>query len=321
MNRFVSLLSQVGALVFLFPSSAKGFVGMGTATGFVRTKATMTYANSFFATPTMKRNRSIRVPSCLSYRDHKHPEDSTSQAASLVPDREPERTAWWMGLLAVTSKSTEKDVDADESQQAVVDDYLEFLDRRYHRLYDDHRPSQSESKFSAWKWIMQNGGQESENRDDALHVLGVAELASERLLQKHHLAQSSSGANSDKGISPARSNDSSANVLETTARAIRRVEAVYDFFSALLARLLLPISSIRNSLIRFQSQHLGHTFHRAFKALLRAPSKVAYFLVHASGGKDNLKLTATFTATVVAALCFFIVRPLAQLIVSEGTRA
>jgi len=76
---------------------------------------------------------------------------------------------------------------APSQEQQVVDDYLEFLDRRYHRLHDE-----KESRFSAWNWLMQGSGQEpltvqaDHIHDDALYVLGVANLASRKLLQKHH---------------------------------------------------------------------------------------------------------------------------------------
>ena len=77
-----------------------------------------------------------------------------------------------------------------DQKQAVVDNYLEFLDRRYQRLHEEEEPRR-DTKFSAWKWLTQ-GSDDSEplkqqKTDDALYVLGVAGLASEKLLQKHQL--------------------------------------------------------------------------------------------------------------------------------------
>ena len=75
-----------------------------------------------------------------------------------------------------------------EEKQNQVDEYLEWLDRRYNRIHSDE--SESSSK-SAWDWLMNspsNKNQEDQsNHEDALHVLGLAELASDRLLQKHPL--------------------------------------------------------------------------------------------------------------------------------------
>jgi len=79
-------------------------------------------------------------------------------------------------------------------EQEGVDEYLEFLDRRYHRLRvdeDDPAPSTKRS-FSAWGWLVdKNNGPHclthEMQQNDALHALGVAELASEKLLQKHHI--------------------------------------------------------------------------------------------------------------------------------------
>lgn len=93
---------------------------------------------------------------------------------------ETKNNGWWKSLLH--HQRTSEDSDK-------VDEYLEFLDKRYHRLHDAEKAPTPAPKFSALKWLQ--GGEEGsqndqqEQQDDALFVLGVAGLASQRLLQKH----------------------------------------------------------------------------------------------------------------------------------------
>jgi len=86
--------------------------------------------------------------------------------------------------------------DRNAQKQEKMDKYLEFLDRRYNRLHSEDVSSKNEKggMKAPWNWLFENSGESDPNpqsftqiQDDALYVLGVAELASERLLQKHHL--------------------------------------------------------------------------------------------------------------------------------------
>lgn len=79
----------------------------------------------------------------------------------------------------------------DEEQQN-FDDYLVFLDKRYNRIHeDDDSPSKIPKKrFSTWDWLMDNKKETDplQSQNDALFVLGVSELASERLRSQYYLA-------------------------------------------------------------------------------------------------------------------------------------
>lgn len=95
--------------------------------------------------------------------------------------------------------------DKQEKQQFVLDDYLESIDRRYKRLHeDDHVSSSSSSTItkvspsspavgftSALQWLTHHSdvseAEQQRKNDDALYVLGLADLASTKLLQRHHL--------------------------------------------------------------------------------------------------------------------------------------
>lgn len=102
---------------------------------------------------------------------------------------------WWNSVF---------DKGGTENQQDVVDGYLEFLDRRYHRMKEtvvdepkqakrDSDPSSSK-QFSVLNWLKESPSSDSHHQpepesdrieEDALYVLEVASLASDRLLQKH----------------------------------------------------------------------------------------------------------------------------------------
>lgn len=82
---------------------------------------------------------------------------------------------WWGSLKSRRQRGEQQSVDL----------YLEFLDRRYHRLNDDDEPPKKteKKKKSVLDWVGEKPV--SDTQQDALYVLGVAKLASKQLLQKH----------------------------------------------------------------------------------------------------------------------------------------
>lgn len=79
------------------------------------------------------------------------------------------------------------------SDQENVDEYLEFLDRRYHRLREDDDEATAFSSRFSWNWLFDNDNKEHPDShqnqgNNSLYALGVAELASEKLLQKHQIS-------------------------------------------------------------------------------------------------------------------------------------
>jgi len=91
------------------------------------------------------------------------------------------------------------------SEQDGVDEYLEFLDRRYNRLRVEEKES-SPVRISAWGWLMDDNNKAHpiaeemrKQKSDALYVLGVAELASEKLLQKHQISTGKKNATTSLG--------------------------------------------------------------------------------------------------------------------------
>jgi len=89
--------------------------------------------------------------------------------------------------LASTRPSTPLSTPSTTSEQ--VDDYLEFLNRRYQRLHqDENRNSHTDASTVSSKFVS-NLAEQAQSSDNALNVLGLAGLASKRLLIKYHMVE------------------------------------------------------------------------------------------------------------------------------------
>lgn len=163
--------------------------------------------------------------------------------------------------------------------------------------------------FSAWKWLAQEPVKDEatfqSEQEDALYVLGVAGLASKRLLQKHQTLTESS--------KPKRMTTKSADVrpkmpvmdVPIVVQAGKPL-AIVNEFSQALAR----ISDSRKSLHKFQNEKLK----AAVAFCMRGPVKLCRSVWQWGGGKPTVTLTLSFTM----ALTFILVRLLSHVVASEG---
>lgn len=243
------------------------------------------------------------LKSRLQYRDG---DDDMDGLATTTPTTD-KKSFWWKPFAVVASSPLRGHAYSAEARPSSdVDDYLEFLERRYHRLHDEE--DKPEVKFSALKWLRQEEMTlNEEQRDNALYALGVAGLASERLLHKHQPLKSAAA--------PADTTE-----IETTVPVVveqteqPRIALLASILMARVSPLIRQVVLRRKLLIRYQSIKL-RAFAQAFtKALASAPTKTAKALINLSGGKRNVIVTASILAT----LFFVILRPVAQTIVSEG---
>lgn len=84
---------------------------------------------------------------------------------------------------------------SESKEQFAVDEYLESIDRRFKRIHQRkikiNEDSNQRAFTNAWSWLTNDEAlckeAQMKHSDDALYVLGLADLASRRLLQKHHL--------------------------------------------------------------------------------------------------------------------------------------
>lgn len=284
------------------------------------------YAYRHYLTP--RRDTSAQRPSTrfyassptrLNYRDGDEHEPQVIRK-DTADDKEAAR--WWQSVFQ--EKPTAPAHENDEEQQ-VVDEYLEFLDKRYKRLHEKekkkHEPTPK--KFSALGWLTdgKTDAISEHQEEDALFVLGVAELASERLLQKHHASLQY------KKRAPALE-----EVQEVVIDAVAETEPTEDaviskdkvsesrkavMFATLAAagrKVLAGVSNRRKALIAYQEKKVVAALLVAFKTCLDTPVKTAKLLWNLGGGKKTVALTASAFITA-----FLLVRPVAQAVISEAT--
>lgn len=216
-------------------------------------------------------------------------------------------------------------------EQAKVDDYLEFLNRRYHRLHDENP---EEVKFSVWEWLLQKSDATTteteaeadvvtvsrEQKDDAFFALGVAGLASDRLLQKY---ASSSKVDSTSLREAAKTSDRIIDVETTVVPPSAMGRSMASTVPGSLALSLRYLALKRRKLISYGPMTLLRSVltsmmrllktPRVQEGLVEAPRKSAKRLLELGGGRKNVTLSVTLT---FAFLC--LLRPLAQAVLSEG---
>jgi hypothetical protein len=228
-------------------------------------------------------------------------------------DNQDESRPWWKSITSSDVLLKRKSDPAAE-QQAKVDDYLRFLDKRYHRLHDDdeEKPSNQHSgpQFaSTWKWLMQQQQQQSdstsptamrtpeEQEHDALYVLGVAGLASQALL-KHY-----------KQPQPVREMKLTPNVSPSSWRA-----TVVDAQVTPVSQVLQSVAYRRARLVRQVERQTRALLLAVGKVLVTGPIRLAQALVRYSGGVRNLLALGT----VAVAALVLLTRPLMQAILVRG---
>jgi hypothetical protein len=199
---------------------------------------------------------------------------------------------------------------------------LPFVCLLYRRLHED-RPSNEFANLpsSVWKWLHNEDGSSinsqetatttasnpATNTEDALYVLGVAGLASKKLLQKHHLTTSTTTVTS-VGDSKVVSDNAKATAIDvgytnTSAAAALTTET----FAQALIRLLVN----RKALIEYQRKQMKEMVTLVF---LRGPTHMIRSLWKFCDGTRFVKRTILMTIT----LSFLIFRTVSFIIANES---
>jgi len=205
----------------------------------------------------------------------------------------------------------------EDNEQQSVDEYLEFLDRRYRRLHSAEK--QEEPKpFSALNWLKQ--GSESRNdlivtqhqQEDALYVLGVAGLASHKLLQKHHLPVDEEVSTSTKQAQYGVIDALDADIVQegTAALLIKKfIVPLVRFLYVAQRRKEMLVASLLQTLKMFS----GSALRTMIKSVVFGPVTAAKTLLEVGGGKKTLAFTAAIAGTTMLVL-----RPFLQAVLTEG---
>jgi len=157
------------------------------------------------------------------------------------------------------------------SEQMLIDRYLENIDRRYHRLHDDDKAG---SIGWTWNWLMAQPSQPQRQEEDALRVLELADLASERLLKQHKRKQKKPTPVLDVAVSEERP----------------------SFWTALQKQRTIVTLAARQSIHKM--------LRRTTQAMTKAPSALVASVLSLSGAKK--------TALAILSLLVLLLKPLSH---------
>ncbi len=295
------------------------------------------------------RAQTLSSPSSLSQTRRKHTSIPTRlQFSDNASPGTTIESSWWRKLLTstLTSPKTitpERATPGAIEEQENVDAYLEFLDRRYRRLHsDDEEEQKVESNhgntkpFSAIDWLTNGGNVNAkieattrEQQQDALYVLGVAGLASQKLLQKHHLqatantsqakVMSTDGSPSlDKVVELKEQIDDAIEVNDETKSLKAKANEV------ILNNVLLPLLRViylaqrQKQLIVKMVQHVltsvaSKVTGGAMNTLSQGPRSILNAMLNIGGGKRNILRTMAIGYATI-----FVFRPLLSAMLADG---
>lgn len=306
------------------------------------------------------------LPSSLS-RARRQQQTSTLTRLQFSDDSSSDtaiESKWWRKLFTASSQSPSgmtrntsiPDSSSESEEQDNVDAYLEFLDRRYRRLHSDDKKEETQVKqqgsslmkskpFSAMEWLTNGGNNNSdvvtstrEQQADALYVLGVAGLASQKLLQKHHLPSNSSHSHQSRMASAdTLSNDASAVTIDKVVELKEQIDDAIEVNEEsdtkslqtklnhlVLNNILLPIVRViylaqrqKQLLIKMIQRQVSAMATRTTNGVVatfsRGPKSLLETLLAVGGGRRNILRTV---ATGYAAIVVF--RPLLHAVFVEG---
>ena len=214
-------------------------------------------------------------------------------------------------VRAPPSSTAEDDQDTQK-----VDEYLEFLDKRYNRVHQIDGSPQKKKSFSVLKWLGQEDHSEapedsnSSHSSNALYALGVAGLASERLLQKHGVAVRKCSV-----VQP----ETPENAITVEHAPCDPPAATTSKLAAMAAKLLSlhqRWTSMQATFVACLVREGKQVARLLWKTLPRKLASFVRVLVKAGGGQRNIMFA-------FSALCIFAVhfaQPLAKSAISSRSQ-
>mmetsp|Transcript_21894 Transcript_21894/g.32242 ORF Transcript_21894/g.32242 Transcript_21894/m.32242 type:complete len:226 (+) Transcript_21894:3-680(+) len=214
--------------------------------------------------------------------------------------------------------AVQKNPASDNGEQPVLDDYIEFLDRRYNRLHrNEEEDALGVNTVCGWFMSLSPPSYVSPSRkqEDSLCILGLTEVASNDLLRKHKLDATDKGTSMGSSMpSIAISTlsfaiDSPGSItpkMKSPSSAGDACIAMGKVNSSAGARILQRIKAKRDAICAVQMhKFLAHSFIQSARKTLFLMKKATLAAVAMGGGKQNLK----YTAAAVMSL-FILLRPI-----------
>jgi hypothetical protein len=202
---------------------------------------------------------------------------------------------WW---TASKSKRAKREAEAyaalhgKDEEQIILDNYLESIDRRYKRLHQREKERGSDGVSNAWQWLMSGQmdssiSDEQRRKEDALYVLGLANLASKSLLEKHQLPVPKS---------------------KLTKKAVIDIDAISNSSNGECVTVPQIQKSIQKRVVTLPTFLKGY-IQNSKERITRSFTPVFDLASSLSGGKYNIQLASLFLAAIVTGVSS-ILRPL-----------
>ena len=308
-------LTRVGwlTLMLAFATRATAFnsrsqLAMLTSRKSVRDNSRESYEGQT-TTPFPNSRRTESLSTRLQYKDGN---DDSNSPKSIISYR------WWSNLFSSSAKSESVGTEQDN-----VDEYLEFLDRRYRRLHSEDE-KEEQKPFSALNWLLQGSSDEDEliasrqQQEDALYVLGVAGLASQKLLQKHPQISLNNEDSSQASIEAM-----SSPVIDALDALDASVEESTSFRQMMVRKVLVPVVKLlylvdrrKQMFVNVQAKRvrglMKSVVRSTARTLVYGPMTAAKVFLKVGGGKRNVLSTFTFASTIV-----LLTRPVLQAMLNE----
>ncbi len=223
-------------------------------------------------------------------------------------------------------------------KQVVLDDYLESIDRRYKRLHEEKNryssknlsssssssspsssPSSSGTKggfTSALQWLIQtqpestSEAEEMRKQDDAIYVLGLADLASTRLLQKHQLPipKSKKSVVIDIDfVEPIQAKSSSV----ATSRSSQSTETISTDGTVARSKAVLVLQLLHNLKLASMKKNALTILKTLGKGLTQGLGSLVSFVGATSGFKSSLQMLSVAFVSVLA-FTLSLIRPMTR---------
>ena len=271
---------------------------------------------------------------------------------------------WWTSAKSKRAIEEAAKDNLNQGNQLVLDNYLESIDRRYKRLHKHDKANadvgvntdalrsigigsskrftsrkqkkQNSAVTSAWQFLVQHepssASEEQRKQEDAIYVLGLANLASKRLLQKHQLPIPSSKQHQSASMvidvdiqaAPANANANPTRPItqehqdqdKAVANAIQS-QASQDAVRSVALSALLCIQFLKSmqaahfSLIAALSIKVKTYALGSMKGGSKASTVAFRTIANFTGGKHTMQFFSIFAATLMAA-ALSMVRPLSR---------
>ena len=175
-----------------------------------------------------------------------------------------------------------------------------------------HEDDEVAAAFNGWKWLGMGGDRndagltQSQQEENALYALGVAGLASKKLLQKHRVSSERVGAVAERSapVGSTVVNDV-AKAADEEAKKQSHTKIVHCAYEVVHS-----VSKARRTLHECQS----HQLRAAAQVAVRAPITMGRKLFQLGGGEKTVSLTAA----VALALVFVLIKPAVHFVASES---